>query len=89
MPALIRFVIRHGLIGFCIGVGFTALLLVLDVSHLRTLTEGSWEGLAARLLLAYFMATTFAAAQIGIAVMFPPSRAVDPMAPPGEDRYPD
>ncbi len=85
MPDLIRFVIRHGILGACIGVSFTALLLVFDIAQLRTLTEGSVDGTLARLLLGYFMVITFAACQIGIAVMFPPSRAVDPMAPPGDD----
>ena len=82
MPPLIRFLIRHGLIGFCIGVAFTAVLLVLDVANLRTLTRGAPEGTGVRLLLAFFVSTTFASAQMGIAVMFPPSRKVDPTAPP-------
>ncbi len=85
MPPLIRFLIRHGLIGFCIGVAFTAVLLVLDVANLRTLTRGAPEGTGVRLLLAFFVSTTFASAQMGIAVMFPPSRKVDPTAPPDID----
>lgn len=88
MPALVRFLIRHGLIGFVIGVAFTALILVLDVGAIRTLTAGSGEGLGARLLLAFFICTTFASAQMGVAVMWPPSRKVDPMAPPDEDDEP-
>lgn len=85
MPDLIRFLIRHGLIGFCIGVVFTALILVADIANLRSLTEGTAEGMGVRLLLAFFISTTFASAQMGVAVMWPPSRKVDPMAPPGED----
>ena len=85
MPPLIRFLIRHGLIGFIIGVVFTAILLVFDVARLRSLTEGSAEGIGVRLLLAFFVSTTFASAQMGVAVMWPPSRSDDPMAPPGED----
>jgi hypothetical protein len=85
MPDLIRFLIRHGLIGFCIGVAFTALILVADIASLRSLTEGTAEGMGVRLLLAFFISSTFASAQMGVAVMWPPSRKVDPMAPPGED----
>jgi protein-S-isoprenylcysteine O-methyltransferase Ste14 len=85
MPPLIRFLIRHGLIGFIIGVAFTAILLVFDVAGLRSLTHGSAEGTGVRLLLAFFVSTTFASAQMGVAVMWPPSRKHDPMAPPGED----
>jgi hypothetical protein len=90
MPPLIRFLIRHGLIGLCIGIAFTAILLVFDVARLRTLTKGSVEGVGVRLMLAFFISTTFASAQMGVAVMFPPSRKVDPMAPPeGKDEDED
>lgn len=85
MPALVRFLIRHGLIGFVIGVAFTALILVLDIGAIRSLTAGTGEGLGVRLLLAFFICTTFASAQMGVAVMWPPSRKVDPMAPPETD----
>ncbi len=89
MPPLIRFLIRHGLIGFIIGVAFTAILLVFDVARLRSLTEGSAEGAGVRLLLAFFVSTTFASVQMGVAVMWPPSRKHDPMAPPDRDGEPD
>lgn len=85
MPPLVRFLIRHGLIGFIIGVAFTAILLVFDVASLRSLTAGTPEGAGVRLLLAFFVSTTFASAQMGVAVMWPPSRKHDPTAPPGED----
>jgi hypothetical protein len=86
MPQLVRFLIRHGLIGLMIGVGFTALVLVLDVGAIRSMTAGTVEGLGVRLLLAFFICSTFASAQMGIAVMWPPSQNDDPMAPPDEDR---
>jgi hypothetical protein len=85
VPALIRFLIRHGLIGFIIGVGFTAAILVFDVGSIRTLTAGTGEGIGVRLLLTFFICTTFASAQMGVAVMWPPSRKQDPMAPPDAD----
>jgi hypothetical protein len=89
MPALIRFLIRHALIGAAIGIVFTAVILMLDIGSIRTMTRGSAEGTGIRLLLAFFVSTTFASAQMGVAVMFPPSRKDDPMAPPdegGDDR---
>jgi hypothetical protein len=89
MPALVLFLIRHGLIGFAIGVAFTALILVLDIGAIRSLTAGTGEGLGVRLLLAFFICTTFASAQMGVAVMWPPSRKVDPMAPPEHDEDAD
>ncbi|WBQ14186.1 hypothetical protein L2D00_05750 [Hyphomonadaceae bacterium BL14] len=82
MPPLIRFILRHGLIGFCIGIAFTTLILVLDVGAIRTLTRASTEGTVLRLMLAFLISSTFISVQIGIAVMFPPSRKADPMAPP-------
>ena len=85
MPPLIRFLIRHGLIGFAIGVVFTTILLVFDVASLRSLTQGTVEGAGVRLLLAFFICTTFASAQMGVAVMWPPSRRDDPTAPPDPD----
>jgi hypothetical protein len=61
---------------------------VLDIGSIRTMTQGTAEGTGIRLLLAFFVSTTFASAQMGVAVMFPPSRKDDPAAPPdhpGED----
>ncbi|MGX6647481.1 hypothetical protein ACWCOP_06015 [Maricaulaceae bacterium MS644] len=85
MPALIRFLIRHALIGAAIGIAFTAAILILDIGSIRTMTRGSVDGTGIRLLLAFFVSTTFASAQMGVAVMFPPSRKNDPMAPPDRD----
>lgn len=85
MPPLIRFILRHGLIGFCIGIAFTTLILVLDVGAIRTLTRASAEGTVLRLMLGFLISSTFISVQIGIAVMFPPSRRIDPMAPPEAD----
>ena len=72
MTDLLRFLLRHAVLGMAIGVAFTAVLLVLDVGHLRRLTEGSLTGLGVRLLLAFFIGSTFASLQMGIAVMYNP-----------------
>jgi len=85
MPDLVRFLIRHALAGAVIGVVFTAVILVFDIGSIRTLTQGTAQGIGVRLLLCFFVSSTFASAQMGIAVMAPPSRKDDPTAPPGDD----
>ncbi|MBL4539575.1 MAG: hypothetical protein JKP96_12960 [Oceanicaulis sp.] len=75
MPDLLRFLLRHAVLGMAIGIAFTAVLLVLDVGHLRQLTEGSVSGTGVRLLLAFFIGSTFASLQMGIAVMYTPPGA--------------
>lgn len=82
MPPLVRFIIRHGLIGFVIGAIFTAIILLLDIGSIRSLTAESADGLGVRLLLAFFICSTTSSIQIAIAVMSPPSRRIDPTAPP-------
>ena len=72
MTDLLRFLLRHAILGMAIGIAFTAVLLVLDVGHLRRLTEGSVSGTGVRLLLAFFIGSTFASLQMGIAVMYNP-----------------
>lgn len=72
MTDLLRFLLRDAILGMAIGVAFTAMLLVLDVGHLRRLTEGSLTGAGVRLLLAFFIGSTFASLQMGIAVMYNP-----------------
>ena len=72
MTDLLRFLLRHAVLGMAIGVAFTAVLLVLDVGHLRHLTEGTASGTGVRLLLAFFIGSTFASLQMGIAVMYNP-----------------
>lgn len=76
MTDLLRFLIRHAVLGMAIGIAFTALILVFDIGHLRSLTAADPAGTGIRLLLAFFIGSTFASLQMGIAVM---------IAPPGGD----
>ena len=69
MPGLVVFLIRHALLGFAIGIVFTGALLAFDIASLRTLMLGSPAGWLAAGLLAFFVGSTFAAAQMGMAVM--------------------
>lgn len=76
MTDLLRFLLRHAVLGMAMGIAFTAVILVLDIGHIRSLTAGDATGTGVRLLLAFFIGSTFASLQMGIAVM---------SAPPGGD----
>ncbi|RVV99515.1 hypothetical protein EKE94_02200 [Mesobaculum littorinae] len=69
MPKLVRFYIRHVLIGLGLAVVFVGLLLAFDVGHLRHLVLTSSEGPLALGLLVLFNAIVFSGAQFGIAIM--------------------
>ncbi|MEO1039449.1 MAG: hypothetical protein AAFX09_07870 [Pseudomonadota bacterium] len=68
MPDLVRFLIRHALIGFIVAILFVAAILVFDFANLRTLASQSSAGLLAILLLALFIGLTFASVQMGYAI---------------------
>jgi len=72
MTDLLRFLLRHAILGAALGVAFTALILVFDVGSIRTLTQGTATGTGVRLLLTFFVGSTFASLQMGIAVMYAP-----------------
>lgn len=70
LPPLIRFLIRHALIGFGLAVVFVALLLVFDVGGLAGLMMSSPSGPLAAVVLTFAMGLTFSSIQMGFAVMF-------------------
>ncbi|MDQ0511598.1 hypothetical protein [Ancylobacter amanitiformis] len=72
MPRLVRFLIRHALIGFGLAVLFVGALLLLDVARLGTLIGQSPFGGLAALVLVVCVGITFASAQMGFAVMLLP-----------------
>jgi len=72
MTDLLRFLFRHAALGAALGIAFTALILVFDIGSIRTLTQGSLTGTGVRLLLAFFIGSTFASVQMSVAVMFNP-----------------
>lgn len=80
MTDLLRFLLRHAALGAVLGIIFTTLILVLDIGSIRTLTQGTASGTGVRLLLTFFVGSTFASVQMGVAVMF---------NPPGEDEGED
>ncbi len=68
MPSLVKFYIRHTLIGFAIAAVFVAGLIWQDVMGLGRLMTGSADGLLAAGLLWAFLGTIFGGAQTGIAL---------------------
>lgn len=69
MPKLIRLYIVNVLIGFAIAGLFVAMLLWLDVAHLRHLILTSDKGWLALLVLWFANGIVFAGVQFAIAVM--------------------
>jgi len=69
MPYLVKFYIRHVLIGFAIAIAFVALLLWLNVGNLWHLISTSDIGLLAAFLLVMFHGIVFSGVQFGIAIM--------------------
>lgn len=69
MPKLVRFYIKHVLIGFAIAVAFVAGLMVFDVAGLRHLVMHSADGPLALFLLIFSNGVVFAGVQFAIAVM--------------------
>jgi len=69
MPHLVRFYIRHCLIGFGVALAFVAALFWFDVAGLWRLVSGSDQGVLAAVLLVVFHGIVFSGAQFGIAIM--------------------
>lgn len=69
MPQLVRFYIRHVLIGFAIAAVFVAGLVALDVMGLRHLLLHTDGGTLALVMLVFGNGVVFAGVQFAIAVM--------------------
>ncbi len=80
MPLLVRFYIRHVVIGYLLSAAFVALLLWLNVANLWHLVTSSDVGLMAVFLLVMFNGIVFSGVQFGIAVMLM-GRSDPPKAP--------
>ena len=85
MPRLVRFYIRHTLIGFTAAAVFVALLLYFNVANLWHLISTSDIGLLAAFLLVMFNGIVFSGVQFGIAVM----RLGEDDTPKGGTRTPE
>lgn len=82
MPRLIRFYIRHVLIGFGLSALFVGLLIWGDVAGLRHLILTSPQGALALFLLWLFNGIVLAGAQFGVAVMLMTDREEPPGGKP-------
>ncbi len=69
LPKLVRFYIRHVLIGYAIAAGFVALLLWQNVANLWHLVSHSDIGMLAVFLLWMFHGIVFSGVQFGISIM--------------------
>lgn len=69
MPHLVRFLMRHALIGFALAIVFVGALLALDVARLGSLIWVSPTGVIAAFVLTFSIGVTFASVQMGFAVM--------------------
>lgn len=69
MPVIVRFYIKHVLIGFAVAAAFVAGLLYLNVANLWYLITGSDIGGLALFLLWFFNGIVFGGVQTAVAVM--------------------
>ena len=69
MPTLVRFYIRHTLIGFAIAAAFVGLLFWFNVANLWPLVSTSDVGVLAAVLLVVFHGIVFSGVQFGVAIM--------------------
>ncbi len=73
MPDYVKFLFRHALIGFSIGVAAAIALVVLDVGHIGRLIGDSDQQWLVFGLLAFLLGLTFGSVQMGFAIMLIPS----------------
>lgn len=69
MPRLVRFYIRHTIIGFAIAACFVAMLLWFNIGNLWHLVTHSDVGVMAVFLLVMFNGIVFSGVQFGISIM--------------------
>lgn len=69
MPKLIRLYIDSILVGFALAIGFMALLVVLNVAHLRHLILGVPDGYMAALMVVIFFGGLFSSVQFAVRVV--------------------
>ena len=69
MPQLVRLYIRQVLLGFALGIGFSAALVALNVANLGHLVDNVEGGWLAFAMLAAFNGLVFAGVQFGMTIM--------------------
>jgi len=83
MPPLVRFVIRHALLGIAVGWSMVAAMLVFDFAGLAQLIFSSGLAAVAIPMLLIGFGITFGSVQVGIAVMGMDDRARPRRGRPG------
>jgi len=81
MPELVRLYIRQVLIGICLAIVFTGLLLWLDVAHLRHLVLADRAGWVAVVMLVVFNSIVFGGVQFAMTIMGMAERDDRPRGP--------
>lgn len=69
MPHLVRFLLRHAVIGIAIAILFVGGLIAFDIARLGTLVVQSSAGPVAVIALTIALGITFGSVQMGMAVM--------------------
>lgn len=69
MPAHVKFLIRHALIGFSIGLVAVALIVSQDLFRIGTLIGASSDRWLALGMLGFMFGLTFGSVQMGFAIM--------------------
>lgn len=72
MPFLVRFLVRHALVGLGIAIIAVSLIMWSDISGLGTLIRQADNSLLVLMLLTVMMGLTFSSLQMGFAVMLLP-----------------
>ena len=72
LPDHVKFLIRHALIGFAIGVGAVVLIVAGDVGRLGSLIAASGQRWLVLGLLGFLFGLTFGSVQMGFAIMLLP-----------------
>lgn len=69
MPKLIRLYIDSVLVGLALAIGFMALLVLLNVAHLRQLILGVEDGYLAAAMIVVFFGGLFSSVQFAVRVV--------------------
>jgi O-antigen/teichoic acid export membrane protein len=72
VPHLVKFLLRHALIGFAIGLAVVLAIVYQDLGHIGDLIEASSQRWLALALLSLGFGFTFGSIQMGFAIMLMP-----------------
>ena len=76
MPYLVRFLLIHGLAGFCLALALVAAMVAFDFGHLGSLLASTNTATIALLSFGIFLGLAFATIQVSMAVILLPKEDV-------------